>query len=188
MSTTTFSHIQFMNPYLESRYLKLEESRNSLLAELEGIDEELLNTPAAEGKWSVNQIVAHLIQSEQLINSYIQRKVKEEETLQTGTIVQEFRSLLLRMALNSGMKFKAPAAVAQVPQQVSLPSLRNQWDAARYQLEDTLTELPHELLDKCVFRHPYAGMLTIGQTLVFLQDHFNHHARQIIRLRRQWMQ
>ena len=187
MSTTTYSHLQLMNPSLESRYLKLEESRNRLIAELEGLDEELLNRPTATGKWSINQIVAHLIQVEQLTNSYIQRKVQEEK-LESVSLAHVLRSLMLRIALHSGMKFKAPAAVAKVPAYAHLNSLRIQWDAARYQLEDTLTELPQQQLDKCVFRHPYAGMLTISQTLDFLQDHFTHHARQIARLRQQWLQ
>ncbi|MBX0331682.1 DinB family protein [Pontibacter sp. HSC-14F20] len=176
-----------MNPLLESRYLKLEESRNRLVGELEGLDEELLNRATPTGKWSINQIVAHLIQVEQLTNSYIQRKLQEDK-LESASLAHTFRSLLLRVALHSGMKFKAPDAVAKVPAYASLNSLRIQWDAARYQLEDTLTELPQQQLDKCVFRHPYAGMLTIGQTLDFLQDHFSHHARQISRLRQQWLQ
>lgn len=186
MSTTTFSHIQLMNPYLESRYLKLEETRNRLLDELQGLDEELLNQPGAAGKWSINQIVAHLIQVEQLTNVYIQRKVQSED-LQTSCLANGARALLLRIALHSGLKFKAPAVVADVPAQAHLPALRKQWDSARYQFEDTLTEMPRHLLDKCVFRHPYAGMLTITQTLDFLQDHFSHHARQIARLRQQLM-
>jgi hypothetical protein len=187
MSTTTFSHIQLMNPYLEAQYLKLEASRNRLLDELEGLDEDLLNRPAAEGKWSVNQIVSHLIQVEQLTNSYIQRKVQQQETLGASNLAHTFRSLLLKVALNTGMKFKAPKVVADVPEYAVLSSLRNQWDSARYQLEDTLTELPEELMDECLFRHPYAGPLTIAQTLSFLQDHFSHYARQITRLRQQWM-
>lgn len=186
MNTTTFSHIQFMNPYLEARYLKLEETRNRLLDELEGLDEELLNRPAAEGKWSINQIIAHLVQSEQLTNSYLQRKMREESH-ETAGLSHVVRSLLLRVALNTGMKFKAPEAAAHMPAHAALSSLRNQWDAARYQLEDTLTELPQDMLGKCIFRHPYAGMLTMPQTLTFLQDHFSHHARQIARLRQQWL-
>lgn len=175
-----------MNPTLESRYLKLEETRNRLLDELEGLDEELLNHPAAPGKWSINQIVAHMIQVEQLTNSYIQRKIQTED-LPASCLTNALRALLLRVALHSGMKFKAPAAVAGVPEQALLPSLRVQWDNARYQFEDTLTEMPPQLMDRCVFRHPYAGMLSISQTLDFLQDHFSHHARQITRLRQQLM-
>jgi uncharacterized damage-inducible protein DinB len=187
MNTTTFSHIQLMHPYLESRYLKLEETRNRMLDELQGLDEELLNQPGAAGKWSINQIVAHMIQVEQLTNAYIQRKV-QSEGLQTSCLTNSVRAFMLRLALHSGLKFKAPAVVATVPEQAHLPALRKQWDNARYQFEDTLTEMPRQLMEKCVFRHPYAGMLTITQTLDFLQDHFSHHARQITRLRQQLMQ
>lgn len=183
MNTATFSHIQLMNPQLEVQYLKLEESRNQLLNDLEGLDEELLNTAPAEGKWSVNQIIAHLIQVEQLTNSYIQRKIQTQEPLEFSSIRHTFRSLLLKLALNSGMKFKAPESVANVPATSNLSSLRTQWDTSRYHLEDTLTELPRELMNKCLFKHPYAGPLSIIQTMSFLQDHFNHHARQISQLR-----
>ncbi|MBD1397627.1 DinB family protein [Pontibacter sp. JH31] len=172
-----------MNPFLEAQYLKLEESRNRLLDELDGLDEDLLNMPPVEGKWSVNQIIAHLIQVEQLTNSYIQRKVQKQDSLENRSLRHSFRSLLLKLALNTGMKFKAPEAVANVPEKSTLSSLRNQWNACRYQLEDTLTELPPELMNKCVFKHPYAGPLSISQTLTFLQDHFLHHARQIAHLR-----
>ncbi|MHC2990775.1 hypothetical protein OB13_03960 [Pontibacter sp. HJ8] len=174
-----------MNPQLEAQYLKLEETRNQLLDDLEGLDDEFLNTPPAAGKWAVNQIIAHLIQVEQLTNSYIQRKVQKQETLGDASIAHTFRSLLLKLALHSGMKFKAPDAVAAVPDRSSLSALRSQWDNSRYHLEDTLTELPRELLDKCLFRHPYAGPLSITQTMSFLQDHFHHHARQISQIRHQ---
>lgn len=183
MNTATFSHIQLMNPQLEAQYLKLEETRNQLLDKLEGLDEDLLNTSPAAGKWSVNQIIAHLIQVEQITNTYIQRKVQKQGTLEDASIRHTFRSLLLKLALHSGMKFKAPDVVATVPDRSSLSVLRSQWDNSRYHLEDTLTELPQDLMDKCLFRHPSAGPLSITQTMTFLQDHFHHHARQIAHLR-----
>ena len=183
MNTATFSHIQLMNPKLEAQYLKLEETRNQLLDELEGLDESLLNLPPAEGKWSVNQIIAHLIQVEQLTNSSVQRKVQQQDSLETSSVRHAFRSLLVKLVLNSGVKIKAPAAVANVPERATLAALRTQWDASRYNLEDTLTEIPQELMSKCLFRHPYAGPLSITQAMTFLQDHFNHHARQITQLR-----
>ncbi|MBB6611949.1 DinB family protein [Pontibacter sp. Tf4] len=172
-----------MNPKLEVKYLYLEKSRNKLLKDLQSLDDTLLNTPPAEGKWSIGQIVAHLLQVEQATISYIQRKIQQEEELHTASVRNKLYALLLKLALNSGMKFKAPAVVATVPDEVDLGKLHQQWDDTRYKLEDLLTELPPALLYKCVFRHPYAGMLSIGQTLTFLQDHFNHHLHQINHIR-----
>ena len=174
-----------MNPKLEAKYLYLEKSRNKLLKDLQDLDEATLNTSPAEGKWSIGQIVAHLVQVEQLTMGYIQRKLQKEEELQHVNVKNAVKAMLLKVALNSGMKFKAPQVAAEVPDEVDLNAVRLQWDETRYKLEDLLTELPPALLDKCLFRHPYAGMLSITQTLTFLQDHFNHHLQQINHLKQQ---
>ena len=174
-----------MNPKLEVKYLYLEKSRNKLLNDLESIDDTLLNTCPAEGKWSVGQIAAHLLQVEQLTISYIQRKISKEEELQPSSVRNMVSSVVLKVALNSGIKFKAPQVAATVPAIVDLDKVRTQWDETRYKLEDLLTELPPAMLDKCLFRHPYAGMLNASQTLTFIQDHFNHHLHQINHLKQQ---
>ncbi len=174
-----------MNPKLEVKYLYLEKSRNKLLNDLQSIDDALLNTCPADGKWSIGQIVAHMHQVEQLTIGYIRKKVQQEAELQNSGFKNIAKSLLLKAALNSGMKFKAPEMTASVPDQVSLNKVRLQWDDTRFKMEDLLTELPPALLDKCIFRHPYAGMLTASQTLTFLQDHFNHHLQQIRQIKQQ---
>jgi uncharacterized damage-inducible protein DinB len=185
MSSAVFNHVLYMNPKLEDKYLSLEESRNKLLNELKGLDDTQLNACLIEGKWSIGQIVAHLVQVEQLTYSYIRKKLDQEEGLRNTTLKNTINSTLLRLALKSGMKFKAPQVIAELPQIVSIPELWSQWNDLRYTLEDMLTEMPPALIDKCVFRHPFAGMLTIGQTLTFIQDHFNHHLPQVHQLKQQ---
>ncbi|WP_242927129.1 DinB family protein [Pontibacter vulgaris] len=183
MSTIVYSHSQLMNPKLEVKYLRLEQTRNRLLDNLESMDDSLLNTLAPEGKWSINQTIAHLIIVEELTISYIRNKISKEHELQHTSLSNTLKSILLKIALKSGMKFKAPASVATVPDTAYLKSLRHRWDEVRFQLEDLLTEIPPQLLDKCLFKHPYAGPLSITQTLHFLQDHYDHHLRQINHLK-----
>ncbi|WP_439882411.1 DinB family protein [Pontibacter sp. MBLB2868] len=172
-----------MDPKLEMKYLRLEKSRNRLLDELEGLDDELLNLTSADGKWTINQTICHLIQVDQLTTSYVKNKVAKRENLHPSSISNGFKSLLLKLALKSGKKYKAPEAVAQVPATSSFDKLRKQWDEVRFTMEDVLTEIPEDLLDKCLFKHPYVGPLSISQTLSFLQDHFDHHLRQIHQLK-----
>jgi len=173
-----------MNAALEAKYLRLEQSRNHMLDELEGLDDGLLNTPPAEGKWSINQIVAHLVLTEKQTINYVQYKVTRQEELHDATFSNDIKSFLLKLALKSGRKYKAPASVATVPTTSSLPMLRSDWDQVRFKLEDVLSELPRELLNKCLFKHPHVGPLTIQQTLSFLQDHFSHHLRQVHHIKR----
>ncbi|WP_460919386.1 DinB family protein [Pontibacter brevis] len=174
-----------MNLKLEAKYLRMEKSRNRLLDELEGLDEDILNSPAPGGKWSINQHLAHLILVDRVTMGYVQHKLKKKEELPSATFSGYFKSVLLKLALQSGRKFKAPAPVATVPDTAVLSALRKEWDDVRFELEDVLTAVPDELLDKCLFRHPYAGPLTLPQTLTFLQDHFNHHLRTIQQLKQQ---
>ncbi|MDX5482782.1 MAG: DinB family protein [Hymenobacteraceae bacterium] len=183
MESAAYSHIQLMHPKLEMKYLRLEKTRNRLLDELEGYDDTLLNTSPAEGKWSVNQIVAHLVLVEKLTMGYMQHKLQKQEALPPSSFSSWISSVLLKLALMSGKKFKAPAPVATVPDRASLPALRREWNEIRYKMEDVLTELPPQVLDKCLFKHPYAGPLSVSQTLDFIQDHFDHHLRQIQQLK-----
>jgi hypothetical protein len=183
MNTASFNHIQFMNPRLEAKYLRLEKTRNRLLDELEGVDEGLLNTSPAEGKWSLNQVVAHLVLVDKLTTEYVEKKTQQPEMLRQAAFSNMYRFILLKLAMKSGMKFQAPVVAATVPESASLPSLRRQWDVVRFQLEDVLTGMQQPMLDKCVFKHPRAGYPTISQTLSFLQDHFDHHLTQIQHLK-----
>lgn len=185
MSSAVYSHIILMNPKLEVKYLFLEKSRNRLLDELEGFEDGQLNVLPATDKWSVNQVVAHMILVEQVTIAYIQNKIRKEKTLETSSFMNLFKSVLLKLALKSGMKFKAPQAVASVPDIASLGTLRLQWDTVRYELEDVLTGLPPHMLNKYLFKHPYSGPLTVSQTLSLLQDHFDHHLQQIQQLKQQ---
>lgn len=187
MNTAAYSHIELMNPKLEIKYLSLETSRNRLLDELEGLDDELLNTPPAAEKWSINQIVYHLVEVEKVTTGYISNKLQKEDSLASSGFSNNLKSLLLKLALRSGRKFKAPAVVAEVPESIRLHKLRQQWDTTRYKLEDVLNEVPAHLMDKCLFKHPYVGPLSITQTLSFLQDHFNHHERQIQQIKKNLM-
>lgn len=183
MSTEIYSHIELMNLKLEAKYLRLENTRNLLLDELEGLDESLLNTQILDGKWSINQHVAHLILVDRVTMGYVQHKLKKKEELTPSSISNHIKSFLLKLALQSGRKYKAPAPVATVPDTAILSDLRKEWDDVRFTLEDVLTETPDDLLDKCLFKHPFAGPLTLPQTLTFLQDHFNHHLRIIQQLK-----
>lgn len=185
MSTEIYSHIELMNLKLEAKYLRLEKTRNLLLDELEGLDENLLNTQILEGKWSINQHIAHLILVDRVTMGYVQHKLKKKEDLTPSSLSNHIKSFLLKLALQSGRKYKAPAPVATVPDTAILSDLRKEWDDVRFTLEDVLTETPDDLLDKCLFKHPFAGPLTLPQTLTFLQDHFDHHLRIIQQLKYQ---
>ncbi|MFD1188455.1 DinB family protein [Pontibacter rugosus] len=172
-----------MDAKLESKYLRLEQTRNLLLDELESLDDAQLNSMPAAGKWSLNQHVAHLVIVDDAALGGIRYKLQQQDKLRDSTFAQAVKAFLLKVALKSGKKYKAPAAVATVPDTAHLPALRQNWDKVRFQLEDELTSMPHHLLDKGIFKHPRVGYLNINQTLSFLQDHFDHHVQIMQRIK-----
>lgn len=173
-----------MNNRLHLRLERLERATNHLLASAEALGEQATVSPGP-GQWSAAQVVQHLLVSETGIGQYIDRKLRDPDTLRESDIKAFIRSRLLRLALRLPFtRFKVPRYLAELtPTEVPpLPELRTQWEATRRQLERLLNEYPSKLLSRAIFKHPRSGMLTIHQTLDFMLDHVLHHQKQMERI------
>lgn len=78
---------------LQSSYQHLEERRASFLKEMQNLPAELL-AASNENRWSILQIIAHLITAERLSVMYMQKKIQGIEdagdTGLLGTCKNEF--------------------------------------------------------------------------------------------------
>jgi len=166
---------------LQKQYLLLEDKRKKLYDLLEKLDEEQLSYRPAEDKWSITQIVFHLVKSEQLSVISINKEIRNADNRKAG-VSALVRSSLLKYALMSPLKFKAPAILGNVPAEYDIEELKTKWITIRNKLNTALGEVDTELGKKYLFTHPYAGKMNIYQTMDFLVHHFNHHNRQIKRL------
>ena len=166
---------------LQKQYLILEDKRKKLYDLLEELDEKQLNSRPAEDKWSITQIIFHLVKAEQLSVISINKEIRNTEYRKAG-ISALVRSSLLKYALMSPLKFKAPAILGNMPAEYDIEELKTKWVTVRNKLNSALGEVDKELGKKYLFTHPYAGKLNIYQTMDFLLQHFNHHNRQIVRL------
>jgi len=52
----------------------------------------------------------------------------------------------------------------------------------RGNLKRFIEALSPEKMGVAIFRHPFAGYLTITQTFKFLEEHLKHHVKQIERI------
>ena len=163
---------------LQDKYLLLEEKRKKLYELLETLDEKQLNFRPAEDKWSITQIVFHLVKAEQLSVISINKEIRNTNSRRAG--VSSFvRSSLLKYALMSPLKFKAPAIMGNIPKEYDINELKTKWITVRKKLHTALGDVDTELGKRYLFTHPYAGKMNIYQTMDFLVQHFNHHNRQI---------
>ncbi len=171
-----------MDLKLERKHRALQQQWEQLFARLQGLDDEQLNRQPQLNKWSVIQVLFHLIQSDRLVTAYVLKKMRAEGELAKTGFRTWFRTVLLQVALRGPFKFKAPPMVAQVPDFETLAVIKSAWSQANQDLYNLLASFPPHLVGREIFRHPYAGRLNLHQTLDFMADHFAHHLKQVDRL------
>lgn len=161
----------------------LEESRRSLMSLCEQVPEESLQRQPQPGKWSVMQIITHLITSEQLSLNYIRKKSQGIKDLPNTGIGADARMFLLKISQRIPLKYKAPKVVVQhTPETLSFEKSRQAWENLRKELHSFIINMESQDLKKAIYKHPVGGRLNILQALIFFQEHFNHHLPQINRL------
>ena len=172
-----------MNTILRQQFDQLENDRINLLNRLGEYSEDILNQKPGLEKWSVNQILIHLLTSEKLTLNYLKKKSLGINTLKDSGLLAEAKLSLLKISQRLPLRFKAPKFLKQnTPDPLSLPELTNQWNNSRNELLNFLESIGEENLRKLIYKHPVAGRFNVSQCLVFLREHFHHHLPQVRRI------
>ena len=167
---------------LEKQLQAFDDTRRGLLDEMEALDPALLVAKPIAGKWSMIEIVEHLVLAERAVFLGLPdpRRI-EEKPRDFGNRV---RYALVMFILTSGIPVRTPSP-AMVPQgDRGLAELRRLWDESQRWLRSCIAHLGPEAGRKAVFEHPIAGPLTVSQAVRMGQVHVEGHVRQIRRLRR----
>ncbi len=160
----------------------LELQRKQVEDQLNRLDAQLLVVPEADGKWSINQVLAHLSNSEFGTIRYIHKKMLGIDSLKKKNISSRIRSKLLKWLLESPLKYKMPKQLPEPSNEKTFEELKGQFEKNRAAIKELISTFPDEALDKLIFRHPFEGRFSLLQTVVFLEDHYNHHVKQIDRI------
>lgn len=156
------------------------DDRRKLLDEVQRLDAERLIAKPRPGKWSILEIVEHLV-------------LGDREVLQglpdPSALVDRRRHLRDRMGYPLVMFVLACHIPAKVPSprylprgQSSVADLRRDWDEIQQWLRSYVGRLNQGEGDKAVFAHPIAGPMTMQQVFDMSKLHLATHTRQIRRL------
>jgi uncharacterized damage-inducible protein DinB len=174
-----------LNTRLEQLFDDLEVQREELLHKLKPLSAEALQKHPAE-KWSIAQVLAHLIVSEQLSIAYLNKKMLGiESTVNTG-LKEEFKMITLIVSQRLPFKFKAPPMVVdKTPVYENIDQLITAWETTRSELKIVLEKFQDNQMKRKIYKHPVAGMLNIQQALRFFGEHIAHHTPQVKNLLKQ---
>jgi DinB superfamily len=170
-----------VDPALARSLARLDASRRRALGTVDGVPHAELNRQPAPGKWSALQLLHHVVTAEALTIGYVRKKMQAGPALEKAGPASRLRLLALQVTLASPLRFNAPTTVGHVPEEGELHALRTRWDEVRRDLDELVRSFPPELLDRLVFRHPYAGRMTLAHALGTLEAHLDHHIRQVER-------
>jgi hypothetical protein len=172
-----------VTPLLEKNFRHLQNATNSLLKEVSSISSSTYHYKAAENKWSISQIMTHLLTAEKLSIGYMQKKIRSIETLEDVGISAVMRFMILRVSQYVPLRYKAPRVVLEnTPSALSFGDLVRQWEQQRSELKELLENISPDHVHKAIYKHPYAGRLSAVHALGFLKDHIMHHRPQIMHI------
>ncbi len=173
-----------MNIKLQQLYNQLEADRKILLDQVELVPEERFNCQPLPGKWSLGEVLSHIVASEHGSTSYMKKKSLGIDLVDNSGIVESFKLGLLMVSQRLPfLKFKAPKIVLDhTPQFHSAESISTQWNEVRMDLRIFLEKIEDKNIRKKIYKHPVAGRLDVVQAITFYREHIIHHSPQIKRL------
>jgi len=171
-----------MNPYLIAPLEKLSQSTTVLFNKLANTNLEILQKKPTENGWSVIQVINHLIMSETQSLMYLTKKINGIGEVNDRQWTDFYKIPLMRLSMSGRIRFKAPKFVSNPSNVETLDEVKEKWNNQREKFRQFLDEFPDEHMEKKIFRHPFAGRITLLQTILFFNFHLYHHQTQIDRI------
>ncbi|MFN8238875.1 MAG: DinB family protein [Chitinophagales bacterium] len=168
-----------MSDTLVEKYGEIESIKNRFLKRTANLSSEQLNKQSVDGGWSAGQVLYHTAYAESGTILVIRKNLEEQKVNIPSDISGVLRNILLVILLKLPLKFKAPKAVSKVPDAITFDELKDYFDRNSAAFKQILLDLPAELEDKYIFKHPRGGLFNIQQTLNFTREHYLHHERQL---------
>lgn len=161
---------------------KMEQQKAAILDELSQMTE-AERTTRPRHMWSAIQAMRHVQISEQMSLGYMKKKLQAGDGLASPTFWPKVKLRLLFMTYFFGMKFKAPAVLPDPPV-TSLADLEQDWGQTRESLKALVEDYPPQYLNRAIYKHPFAGMLSLNDAFVFMNAHLAHHVGQVGRIKK----
>ncbi len=172
---------QLMTPKLEAAFQQIEEDRKQLFTLLKNYSNEVILKKPAADKWSVAEVIGHLMVAENASLKYLQKKTQDMSKEPNAGFTGWRRLAFVKLVFVLPIKFKAPEITAPPKETKSLEALEHEWTELRKDIYNLISTLSETDAKKSIWKHTLAGKMNIYQMLEFFGFHFKRHAGQIQR-------
>lgn len=163
---------------IQEIFESLTFKRKVLLQNLGSLSNDQLYFKTGPDKWSVVEVVEHLVIVEDDLLKQLSIPIPASESESRSP--EKYKTVL--KVMERDIPVDVPDESMEPHGRLALEELLSQWDGIREKLQDFLAGINSETIDNMVYRHPYAGPLDISETLHFVEVHFDNHMRHIDRI------
>jgi len=168
-----------MNQKLNRLFEEIERQRIQMMSDVRNSPDRF-DYKLSDDKWSIHQILAHLITAEKLTNQYISKKIQGVNESGDSGWIEEMKMVVLKVSQRLPFKFKAPALVVKyTPAYSGLDELAADWNKTRDEFRQLLERINDNQLKRKIYKHVFAGRLNIVHAVIFLREHVAHHLPQV---------
>ena len=172
-----------MHPEILRTFERSEAMRKNLLEMVKPFSQTEKFFGHPDGKWSVSQILAHIVQAESLSLKYMKKKALGINDAGDTGVVEDLKFLILRVSQRLPLRYKAPAVLGEsAPPSPDFDTVVNDWDAVRKDLLLFLQGIRPDHVKRKIYKHAVMGRLNVIQAVKFFDEHQIHHRPQIKRL------
>ena len=151
-----------MREKLRRRVDRLDHERQALLEDLEALTAEQVAFTPGPGKWSISQVMEHLVISEREIFKCIPEKPQKGRSI--TSLQNRICYILVVMVLKLGLPVPVVSHEMELAGRSSMTELHRQSNENHRWLRSFAEEISSDDLDRPVFCHPVAGPLTLAQS------------------------
>ncbi|UCD79568.1 MAG: DinB family protein [Desulfobacterales bacterium] len=169
-----------MIPNIQEKFESLTHKRKALLQKLDSLSTDKRNFKAGPDKWSVVEVVEHLVIVEDDLLQQISRRAPDSSLDDKLRSLEKYKTVI--KVMERDIPVDVPDERAEPKGLAMLDELLNRWEDIRKKLHELLDGMNPKNKDSLVYRHPFAGPLNIFETLHFFDVHFDNHIRHIDRI------
>lgn len=150
---------------------------------LKSFPEDVLSKSHSPGKWSPKQLLQHLMISEKLALSTVEKYYAKGIGAPKAGLPARVRTIILQFFLGSRIKVRSPEPVRVDDEKYNAKPLQDiflDWKMQRKDLREAIFKFTEEEMRRLYFKHPVVGLLSINQMLLFFKWHFARHASQAL--------